>query len=114
MHAADQFTESWTAREISAYCQTVDKTTDESLDLYPVAIRNRYAHHDVFLHRVAAKKGVEGREQRHEEGRAFSTAQIIQRLSQVCRKQRRLTGTRVRLHSRSRAVGWQPQSGDTL
>src|SRR3972149_4298856 len=66
------------ARKIAAQYQSVDKKTDQLLNLHPRAVRNRSANHDVLLSRMPVKQGLKGREQGHKQRHTLGLTQGLQ------------------------------------
>jgi hypothetical protein len=69
-HPLHQLAEARPAGEVGAQREGVDEAADQPLDLQPLAVGDRRAHHQVFLARGAMEQHVERREQGHEQRRA--------------------------------------------
>src|SRR5690606_28381350 len=87
----------------------VDEQPHHRLGLGLRPPRDRRAHHDVTLLRVAAQQRREARQQRHEQGRPLFLAQRLQRRRQLRRQLQRHPPPAKALHARTRAVGRQLQ-----
>src|SRR5579885_1644841 len=83
LHATQQRTEGWIAREIAAQDQRVDKEANQALRLRLSAIGGVDAEQEVFLAGIAIEQSLEGGEQQREEAHAFPPAQRFQIIRQL-------------------------------
>ena len=93
------------AGQIAAQHQRVGHEPDQALQFRPLPVGDRRAHHDVFLSGVARQQGLEHRQRRHEQRRAFPRAECLERIRQLARNGEVMRRPAKRLHRRSWPVG---------
>src|SRR5262249_61761847 len=98
------------ARQVRAQRQRVHKKPNQPLKLRFRAPRNRRSHHHIVLSAPAREQNLEGRQQNHEQRRAFAAAQGRQRSSQLTRHLKCATRSPVARNRRPGPVRGQCQS----
>ena len=102
-----QLFEGETAGERRLQGKSVNKKSDEILDLGRTASSDWSSNDNVFLSRVSEEQRFVSRENRHEERNAFAPAQFLQSLGGFLREFNRMPRAVECLDQRPRPIGWQ-------
>ena len=106
-HACEQFAKTRIAGQIGAQGQVIQKEADQALAFDERPAGNGRAHDNVFLSGIAMQQNLEGREQGHEQGRAFAAAERRDRFGLGFRQHQPLARAVVRLFDGPGAIGRQ-------